>query len=144
MKVFLGGTCNESTWREKIIPMLTVDYFNPVVDDWTSEHQARETEERKTCDICLYVITPKMTGCCSIAEAVDDSNKRPEKTVFVVLLEDEGEIFTDGQVLSLGMVAGVVGSNGAQVCRTLEGAAAYINGLEAAAEKPLEDMHGTI
>jgi hypothetical protein len=21
MKVFLGGTCNESTWREKLIPM---------------------------------------------------------------------------------------------------------------------------
>jgi len=33
MKIFLGGTCNESTWRNRIIPMLEIDYFNPVVDD---------------------------------------------------------------------------------------------------------------
>ena len=37
MKVFLGGTCNESTWRNRIIPMLAIDYFNPVVDDWNEE-----------------------------------------------------------------------------------------------------------
>ena len=36
-KVFLGGTCNESTWRDKLIKMLEIDYFNPVVDDWTEE-----------------------------------------------------------------------------------------------------------
>ena len=27
-KVFLGGTCNGSTWREELIPMLKVPYFN--------------------------------------------------------------------------------------------------------------------
>ena len=32
MKVFLGGAGNESTWRNQIIPMLNIDYFNPVVD----------------------------------------------------------------------------------------------------------------
>jgi len=32
-KVFLGGTCNESTWRDELIPMLEIDYFNPVVDE---------------------------------------------------------------------------------------------------------------
>lgn len=32
-KVFLGGTCNESTWRDKIIPELLIDYFNPIVED---------------------------------------------------------------------------------------------------------------
>ena len=31
MKVFLGGTCAESKWREKLIPLLQCDYFNPVV-----------------------------------------------------------------------------------------------------------------
>lgn len=30
-KVFLGGTCNGSIWREKLIPLLKIDYFNPVV-----------------------------------------------------------------------------------------------------------------
>ena len=36
-KVFLGGTCNNSTWREELIPQLKIDYYNPVVKDWTLE-----------------------------------------------------------------------------------------------------------
>ena len=39
-KVFLWGTCNESTWRDKLIPKLeniNFGYFNPVVEDWTPE-----------------------------------------------------------------------------------------------------------
>ena len=34
-KVFLGGTCNESLWRDKLIKKLEIDYFNPIVKDWT-------------------------------------------------------------------------------------------------------------
>ena len=37
-KVFLGGTCNESTWRNELIPLLEnagVEYFNPVVSATT-------------------------------------------------------------------------------------------------------------
>ena len=45
MKVFLGGTCAESKWRDNIIPQLKCEYFNPVVDDWTPECQ--KIEERK-------------------------------------------------------------------------------------------------
>ena len=36
MKVFLGGTCNNSIWRDVLIPLLTdngINYFNPVVDE---------------------------------------------------------------------------------------------------------------
>ena len=36
MKVFLGGTCNESKWRDDLIKLLKIDYFNPVVKDWNS------------------------------------------------------------------------------------------------------------
>lgn len=36
-KIFLGGTCNESTWRDRVIKKLKIDYFNPVVEDWTPE-----------------------------------------------------------------------------------------------------------
>ena len=87
-KVFLGGTCNESTWRDKLIKMLEIDYFNPVVDDWTEECYQEELRQREICDYCLYVITPRMTGVYSIAEVVDDSNKRPEKTIFCLLEYD--------------------------------------------------------
>lgn len=49
-KVFLGGTCNESTWRDELIPKLediNFDYFNPVVEDWTPECQAVEIYEKE-------------------------------------------------------------------------------------------------
>ena len=94
-RVFLGGTCNESTWRDELIPLLKVDYFNPVVDDWNEEAQKREIYERENDDIIAYCITPKMTGVYSIAEVVDDSNKRPEKVVLCVLIKDGEYEFTD-------------------------------------------------
>jgi hypothetical protein len=112
MKVFLGGTCNESTWRKKLIPLLQIEYFNPVVKDWTPECQAEEIKQRETCDIVLYCITPKMTGVYSIAEVVDDSNKRPEKTVLVVCENDLKDGFSKHQLKSLNSVGKLVENNG--------------------------------
>ena len=105
MKVFLGGTCNDSTWRNVFIPMLKIDYFNPVVDDWPEDCMAEEIKQRESCDFCLYAITPKMTGIYAIAEVVDDSNKRPDKTIFVLLHGDEGSNFSPSQEKSLNHIS---------------------------------------
>ena len=127
MKVFLGGTCNGSTWRQNLIKMLKMDYFNPVVDDWNEEAYQRELFERNNCDFVLYVITPKMMGVYSIAEAVDDSNKRPEKTIYCVLRKDDGKMFNDKQMLSLMTVAEMINNNGGKVFYNLEVVAEYLN-----------------
>ncbi len=127
MKVFLGGTCNNSTWREELIPLLKTNYFNPVVSDWTPECMAEELHQREICDICLYVITPKMTGVYSIAEVIDDSNKRPNKTIFAILREDGNDRFTDGQWKSLGEVAKMVRRNGGTSFESIEDVATSIN-----------------
>lgn len=123
VKVFLGGTCNNSTWRDTLIPLLKIDYFNPVVDDWTPECQEQEIYERNNCDYVLYVITSEMTGVYSIAEAVDDSNKRPRKTMFYV--HEDG--FNESQLRSLAAVEAMISGNGAVVCNTLGGVARYLN-----------------
>lgn len=127
MKVFLGGTCNESEWRNCIITMLEIDFFNPVVKDWTPDCMAEELRQRESCDLCLYVITPKTTGVYSIAEVVDDSNKRPSKTVFVRLRNDGKETFSEGQWKSLGALARMIERNGAAVFSDLKSAANYMN-----------------
>jgi hypothetical protein len=127
MKVFLGGTCNESTWRNQIIPMLDIDFFNPVVEDWTEDCMKIEIEERQNSDFCLYAITPKMAGVYSIAEVIDDSNKRPEKTILVLLRSDEDDYFTNEQFKSLDAVAKMVKLNGGQVFSDLESVAKYMN-----------------
>jgi hypothetical protein len=127
MKVFLGGTCNESTWRERLISMLQIDYFNPIVDDWNEAAQQREVKERETCDFCLCTITPRMTGVYSIAEIVDDSNKRPNKTVLVLLQKDGSYMFDEGQWRSLRAVGRMVTENGGHVFYDLLTAADFLN-----------------
>lgn len=121
--VFLGGTCGTSTWREKLIEKLTINYYNPVVPDWTPEVQAKELVQRRECDICLYVITPEMQGVYSIAEVVDDSNKRPEKTVFYIHDVHESSIdpvFNIHQIKSLLAVGKMVEENGGKWCKNWE------------------------
>lgn len=128
-RVFLGGTCNGSTWRNRMMIYLHekgMEYFNPVVDDWNDDAMKNELREREACDFCLYVITPKMTGVYSIAEVVDDSNKRPEKTVLVLLRDDGAESFTDEQWKSLGAVAKMVKHNGGMAFNNLKQAAAVM------------------
>ena len=130
VKVFLGGTCNESTWRNDLIKLLKIDYFNPVVDDWTPECQEEEIRQRNECDFCLYVITPKMTGVYSIAEVIDDSNKRPGKTIFCYLLEDDHIRFNIGQERSLRQVSNMISLNGGFVFYSIEDIANYLNSFQ--------------
>ena len=131
-KVFLGGTWNESQWRFIVIELLKIDYFNPVVEDWTEECMAEEVRQRESCDFLLYVITPLMTGVYAIAEVVDDSNKRPDKTVFCFIEADRDsdgivQKFTAGQLRSLQQVRNLISDNGAAVCWTLQEVCDHLN-----------------
>ena len=89
MKVFLGGTCSGYDWRAKLQPLLKCDYYNPIVEDWSENDRIREVNERENADFVLYTITNGLEGVYSIAEVVDDSNKRPNKTLFVNLFNDQ-------------------------------------------------------
>lgn len=126
-KVFLGGTTNNSDWRDTLIKKLKIDYFNPVVSDWNEEAQKKEIKERKNCDYVLYVITPKMEGVYSIAEVIDDSNKRPNKTIFCYLLEDDGKEFSKHQIKSLDMVGKMVEENGGRWFKSLGEISDFLN-----------------
>ena len=95
-KVFLGGTCNESTWRNELIPLLEkagVEYFNPVVDNWTLECQEEEYRQKEICDLHLYLITKKMKGVFSIAEAVASCQFKGKEVLFA-FADFDGEFDT--------------------------------------------------
>lgn len=128
MKVFLGGTCNGSTWRDELIPLLNCEYFNPVVEDWTPECQVEEIRQRNECDVCLYVISKEMIGVYSIAEVKYDSNKSPNKTMLCILLDG----FNEAQQKSLKAVANLVRNNGATVAESLDDTARILNNWEVA------------
>lgn len=122
-KVFLGGTCNQSTWRNALIPQLQIEYFNPVLAVWTEEAYQEEILQREKCTYCLYVITADILGVYSIAEVVDDSNKRPQKTIFCFL--EEG--FSPPQIQSLKAVGKMVQNNGAHWLNGLPEVALFLN-----------------
>jgi len=130
MKVFLGGTCNNSNWRSCIKPLLQIDYFDPVVADWNIEAMKEEIKQREECDVVLYVITPELTGVYSIAEAVDDSNKRPERLIFVPLREWSCFKFNDAAWKSMCSVSDLIKRNKAKVIFSLGDAALALNSWE--------------
>lgn len=70
-RIFLGGACT-SNWRDKLIPALDyyeINYFNPVIKNWTPESASIEEEEKnENCDIHLYYFDSTMTGMYSMAE----------------------------------------------------------------------------
>lgn len=60
-KIFLGGTCAKTTWRNELISKLnSIPYFNPVVEAWTSECQIEEIKQKEIeCNIHFYCILTK-------------------------------------------------------------------------------------
>lgn len=133
VKVFLGGTCATSTWREELMAMLDserVEAFNPVVPDWTPECQTIERIHRETDDLCLYVITPEGEGFYSFVEVTDDSNKRPERTVLCVLESANGKTFEGHTKKCVLKTMELVASNGTVVLNSLDDLADYVNSYE--------------
>ncbi len=114
-KIFLGGTCNNSTWRDELIPLLKVDYFNPVVEDWTPDCQEEERRQKdEECSTHLYVITNKIKGVFSIAEAVASAHLKTASTIFHVCPNgfDEAELKSLKATLELIQSVGGNGSIG--------------------------------
>ena len=99
-KVFLGGTCGDTTWRAELIPLLDFDYFNPFVEKWTVECVAEENRQKEECSIHLYEITSRMSGTYSIGEIIESALFYPCKTIMNVVTDG----FTTARLENLGMV----------------------------------------
>lgn len=128
MLVFLGGTCNGSTWRDELILLLkNVDYFNPVVPEWNEECRLKEMQARRDADVCLYCLTPEMVGYYSIAELIDDSNKKPAKVIMCALREANGKRFSDKEWTSIKAIERMAEINGVITFECLEDLAGHLN-----------------
>lgn len=126
MKVFLGGTCSGYNWRRDLIPLLQCDYYNPLVKNWNETDRLREVSEREHSDYVLYVITSGLKGVYSIAEIIDDSNKRPEKTLVCILYDN----FSSQMVHSLHAVENLARENGVMIFSDLNEIASFLNSRE--------------
>lgn len=132
--VGLFGTCENTNWREEFIKLLNddIETFNPVANNWNEEAKRNEEYHKKNDDYILFVITPNMAGVYSIAEAVDMSNKRPDRVLFLYTKVDYNidkgvTKFTDKQINSLEEVKKLIKNNGSKVFDSLEEASQFIN-----------------
>jgi len=91
-----------------------------------SQH-GEERTQRNECDYCLYVITPEMVGVYSIAEAVEDAIGRASKTIFCVLVEQNGTVFSQEQIKSLVATGELIERNGGAFFTSLREVAYYLN-----------------
>lgn len=142
IKVFLGGTTNNSQWRKTLKDNLVacVGWFDPVCEDWTEEDQEIEKQVRETTDYTLYVISPVMLGVYSIAEAVDDSHRKPSKIIFTTMKEERGATWSVQESMSMDAVSDMLRRNGAVVLDNLAQVADFLNtkGIELATTPSME------
>lgn len=72
-QVFLGGSCNPTTWRQDIaIPLLKtwgLTYFNPQVPQWGPELIEKEHQAKQTADVLFFVIDKQTRSVATIVEA---------------------------------------------------------------------------
>lgn len=73
--VFLGGSCNPTTWRSEIavgeFKEADVSYYNPQRDDWSPALVALEAHVKKNCLILLFVIDKMTRAIASMLEAAE-------------------------------------------------------------------------
>lgn len=101
-QVFLGGSCNPTTWRKDIaVPALKeagITYYNPQMDDWTPQLVEIEAQAKLHAQIKFFVIDNRTRG---IASMVEIANLVASQTqIVVVMLDFEHGGCIDGVTLS--------------------------------------------
>lgn len=135
-KVFLGGTVSGVDplygWRGKLVAMLKILFFNPVLRKYDKEAKAREPLEKASCNLELYVITPDIRGFFSIFEVTKHAILNPKNTIFCILEEtfENDKIFTKPQIQSLKRIASELKQMGVPCFYNLEDVANYLNNFK--------------
>jgi len=93
--VFLGGSCNPTTWRKDVsIPLLQragVTYYSPQVDDWHPGLLALEDKAKQEAVVHLFVIDHQTRALASMLEVAELVTKG-ENVVLVLQDVIEGQM----------------------------------------------------
>ncbi|XP_063245171.1 uncharacterized protein LOC134546333 isoform X3 [Bacillus rossius redtenbacheri] len=86
-EVFLGGSCNPTTWRQDIaIPMLKslgITYYNPQVAHWGPELIELEYQAKQNAAVLFFVIDNQTRSVAGMIEAAHISGRR-QKLILVI------------------------------------------------------------
>ncbi|KAK9511465.1 hypothetical protein O3M35_000114 [Rhynocoris fuscipes] len=78
--VFLGGSCNPTTWRQDTaIPLLEslgITYYNPQVSEWSADLVTVEHRAKESACILFYVLDRRTRNVVGIVEAANFAGAR--------------------------------------------------------------------
>ncbi|XP_066601422.1 uncharacterized protein raw isoform X2 [Prorops nasuta] len=104
-EVFLGGSCNPTTWRSDIaIPTLQnlgITYYNPQVSQWGPELIAQEYEAKQTARVLLFVIDNQTRNTAGIIEVAQLAATRSESLILVIYPYRQGQTILGEAVSTL-------------------------------------------
>ena len=102
--VFLGGSCNPTTWRkDTAIPHLEaqgVTYYNPQVDDWYPELIEIEEKAKRNSTIKLFVFDSETRALASLVETAFMASIGWRLVVVLHYLPESSEVKIAGETLS--------------------------------------------
>nr|CAD7442625.1 unnamed protein product [Timema bartmani] len=86
-EVFLGGSCNPTTWRQDVaIPTLKslgITYYNPQVAHWGPELIELEYQAKQNAAVLFFVIDNQTRSVAGMIEAAHISGRR-QKLILVI------------------------------------------------------------
>lgn len=133
--IFLGGTTKidendpSSNWRETLCKNLTVDYFNPVVKEWTDKAKYVEDNAKRLAAYHVYVITPYFKGGYGFCELTKEAIESP-KTTFVLFLDCDKKQFDKDQVKSNNAILDLLKPYGVRSANSLSELCNMLNSLK--------------
>merc|ERR1711974_425277 len=84
--VFLGGSCNPTSWRkEQVIPILkesNIPFYDPQIDNWSDPAVPIEAQAKQLADVLLFVLDTQTLAMASMVEVAEHIASR-SKVVLV-------------------------------------------------------------
>ncbi|KAK8754598.1 hypothetical protein OTU49_016808 [Cherax quadricarinatus] len=102
-EVFLGGSCNPTTWRQNVaIPMLRdqgISFYNPQVSHWEEELVELEYKAKQTASVLFFVFDRNTRNVASMIEAAYMAGCRRKLVVVMDSYTGPGQLI-NGEAIS--------------------------------------------
>ncbi|XP_062545068.1 uncharacterized protein LOC134211811 isoform X2 [Armigeres subalbatus] len=88
-EVFLGGSCNPTTWRADVaiptLKQLGITFYNPQVSEWTPDLLELEHRAKEKAKVLFFVMDPQTRSAAGAIEVANIAGRNSKHLVLVLL-----------------------------------------------------------